>query len=560
MPVSDALRSDVNKAAVALAAMPPTDDLPRFLTQQLKEYADAVLVTYTEYDRAAKMLVPTCIEADSVMLQKSLDLIGKTLPEIRSPISDDVYKEIVSSGVGIRYSLHDVTFGAISKPVSAMLMRLTGIDRFYALAYVIEGELFGTSMIALRKEQPDPSLDYLESFAYLAAVSLRRMHADDERRKSEARFSAVFHRCPIGINVSRIRDGFIVDANDALLSVSEYGREELVGRTTADVGIWADHKDRSHFIEGVRKGFIRNFESRLRTKSGRILDVSVNAAVISQMGEEYLLSFIEDITERKRAEAERRKLEQQLFKAQRMESIGTLAGGIAHDFNNLLAMLLGNAELLKVKLGDDPALTKYIDRIIDASSRGASITKQLLLFSRESEIELQAIRLSDIVAEVRTMLVHFIPKSVRIHVEDEGGPNFINADPGLIHQVVLNLCLNAKDAMPEGGSLTLSERRLDASLLDEKFGGELSGPYIALSVSDTGVGIDDEHLAKIFDPFFTTKEKGKGTGLGLSIVHGIVKSHNGFIDVQSEKNKGTTFTLYFPAIAPLSHHALESKP
>jgi two-component system cell cycle sensor histidine kinase/response regulator CckA len=143
-----------------------------------------------------------------------------------------------------------------------------------------------------------------------------------------------------------------------------------------------------------------------------------------------------------------------------------------------------------------------------------------------------------------------IPKSIAVCVLGDGTDHFISADAGLIHQVVLNLCLNAKDAMPGGGTLTLSERKLDATALRQKFGNDLSGPYAVLDVSDTGIGIDERHLGKIFDPFFTTKEIGKGTGLGLSIVHGIMKSHNGFIDVHSVIDQGTTFTLYFPAIEP----------
>jgi PAS domain S-box-containing protein len=545
-----ALLSDVNRIAVALAAMPSSEDLPRYLTRQLKEDTNAYAVTFTEYDRSDKTLVPVCVEGNSTFIKKALALIGKKLPEIRSPISDNVYKEITSTPVGLFYSLNEVTFGAISKAISTVLMKMTGTERFYGLAYVIEGELFGTSMIVLKKDQPDPPREYLDSFAYLAAVSLRRMRADQERYKSEERFSAVFRQCPIGITISRLSDGFIVDVNDALLSLLEYSREDVIGVSAKMLPLWADGSDRPRFMEQVQQGFVHNFETEMRTKSGRIVEVTINSVVIFLSGEKHIMNFVEDVTERKRGERERKTLEQQLIKSQRLESIGTLAGGIAHDFNNLLAMLLGNAELLKMHLESDPAMTKYIDRIIDVSSRGASITKQLLLFSRHSEVALQPVSLTDLIVEVQTMLVHFIPKSITVKIHGDGTSHFISADAGLIHQVVLNLCLNAKDAMPGGGTLTLAEREIDASVLREKFGKDLSGPYVVLDVSDTGIGIDERHLGKIFDPFFTTKEIGKGTGLGLSIVHGIMKSHNGFIDVQSVIDEGTTFTLYFPAIAP----------
>ncbi|HLP17994.1 MAG TPA: PAS domain S-box protein [Bacteroidota bacterium] len=547
VPLSAGAINDVNRVAFALAAMPTSADLPRYITRHLKEFSNAAFVTFSEYDSEAKVLVPLCAEADSRLLKKCLDLVGRSLNEIRSPVSAQVYADITSVPLGIRHSLHDVTFGAIPESVSQVLKTITGTDRYYALAYVIEGQLFGTSMMALKKNQPDPQREYLESFAYLAAVSLRRMQADKERHKSETRFAAVFHQCPIGINISRITDEIMVDVNDAMLQIFGYTRDEVLGRTTRDLNVWVDPEERTKFFMHVKQGNVRSFETHVRTKSGRVIDISMNSVVLKASDGEFYMNFVEDITERKRAEEEREQLEQQLYKSQRIESIGTLAGGIAHDFNNLLAMLLGNAELLKQHLGSDPTLTKYIDRIIDASSRGASITKQLLLFSRHSEMTIQPVPLSQIVDEVQTMLTHFIPKTIEVVTRPAPEPIIINGDGGLIHQCILNLCLNAKDAMPDGGTLTLAEQIVDAAELRGQFGNELTGQYAALSVSDTGIGIDELLMGKIFDPFYTTKEIGKGTGLGLSIVDGIVKSHSGFIGLKSVKNEGTTFTLYFPA-------------
>ncbi|MGE5315312.1 MAG: sensor histidine kinase [Acidobacteriota bacterium] len=423
--------NEINKLAVALAAMPSSEDLPQFLTKHLRGSSHAPIVTFSLYDPAQRVLIPTCIDAIPGLFKKVLNIIGNRISDIRPPVSDEVFRQMTEFPLAVSTSLHEITFGAIPEPVSTIVKAVTGLDRFIGLAYLVEGELLGTSMIALSKGQPDVSREYLESFSYLAAVSLRRFRAEEERRQME------------------------------------------------------DH----------------------------------------------------------------------LIKTQRMESIGTLAGGIAHDFNNLLAMLLGNAELLKMRVEKDPDLVKYVDRIIDASARGTSITKQLLLFSRQSEMAFESVRLSAIIEEVKQMLVHFIPKSILVETISGNEGLEINADPGLMHQAILNLCLNAKDAMAEGGVLVLKEETVDAARLREKFGENLSGRYVALSVSDTGSGIEETHLSRIFDPFFTTKEKGKGTGLGLSIVHGIVKSHGGFIDVRSKREKGTTFTLYFPAIAPGSASA-----
>ena len=230
-------------------------------------------------------------------------------------------------------------------------------------------------------------------------------------------------------------------------------------------------------------------------------------------------------------------------------------------------MLLGNAELLLAHVPSDSKLSKYVDRIIDISNRGASISKQLLLFSRQSEVNLQPISLSHIIEEVKTMLQHFIPKTITVHTHIDVDNGLINGDAGHIHQVILNLCINAKDAMGEHGALTITERSVDASVVREKFSNDVEGKYITVAVSDEGSGIEESILPKIFDPFFTTKEKGKGTGLGLSIVDGIVRSHSGFIDVQSKIGEGTTVTLYFPSAQNLEekktevmvHHAVPGK-
>jgi two-component system, cell cycle sensor histidine kinase and response regulator CckA len=248
-----------------------------------------------------------------------------------------------------------------------------------------------------------------------------------------------------------------------------------------------------------------------------------------------------DITERK-------SLERQLIQSQKMEGIGTLAGGIAHDFNNLLAMILGSAELLRMRLSAQPEYQKYVERIIDASLRGTSISRQLLTFARPYETELKPISISGILSDVKDLLVHFLPKSIDIRMSMAGNHDLIMGDAGQIHQAILNLAINASDAMINSGTLSIKSVEVKPALIRQKFGFQTSDAYVAVSLTDTGTGIESAILEKIFDPFFSTKEKGKGTGLGLSIVHGIIKNHSGFIDVESTSKKGTTFTMYFPLI------------
>ena len=258
----------------------------------------------------------------------------------------------------------------------------------------------------------------------------------------------------------------------------------------------------------------------------------------------HIIGTVQDITERKR-------LEQQLIQAQKLEGVGTLAGGIAHDFNNILAMILGSADLMSLHVGDHPVLGKQVGRIKEAAERGSSISRQLLVFSRPDQGEFKPISLGHTIAELRGMLEHFLPKTIQIETVIKVDPGLIVGDSGQIYQALMNLALNAADAMPSAGRLTLRVFSADPDTLKARFNLPRQVPYIGIEVADTGAGIEEGIVEKIFEPFYSTKEKGKGTGLGLAIVHGIVKSHGGFIEVQSRKGHGTAFTLYFPAVDDL---------
>ncbi len=248
-----------------------------------------------------------------------------------------------------------------------------------------------------------------------------------------------------------------------------------------------------------------------------------------------------DITERKT-------LELQLLQAQKLEGLGTLAGGIAHDFNNLLSMILGSAELLRMHAKGNEKIQKHVERIIESSERGASISRQLLLFSRPDQVKLEPLSVSHIVLQVQEMLRHFLPKDISVSTSIDIENGMIMGESGHIHQALLNLAINARDAMPNGGLLHIEAASMSGTELSRQNAGAEADEYVLLKVSDTGVGMDAETLRKIYNPFFTTKEPGKGTGLGLAIVHGIVKSHHGFLMVESEVGNGTSFTICIPAI------------
>ena len=257
----------------------------------------------------------------------------------------------------------------------------------------------------------------------------------------------------------------------------------------------------------------------------------------------------QDITDRKQAEEERGRLATQLFQSQKMESMGTLAGGIAHDFNNIITALVGYASLLDVKMEEEDPLRIYIDQIMSASRKASDLTQSLLAFSRQRPVNLAPLSINSIIKGTQKLLKSLVTEDIALKVTLTKEDLAIMADATQIDQILFNLTVNAKDAMPNGGTITIETKPVE---LSEEFRRvhlqSKQGKYVLFSISDTGTGMDEATKERIFDPFFTTKEVGKGTGLGLSTVYGIVKQHNGYIDVESRSGEGTTFCIYFPVV------------
>ncbi|HOI16108.1 MAG TPA: response regulator [Geobacteraceae bacterium] len=257
-----------------------------------------------------------------------------------------------------------------------------------------------------------------------------------------------------------------------------------------------------------------------------------------------------DITSLRKAEEERKLLEAQLHQAQKMEAIGQLAGGIAHDFNNILTAIIGYAEIIQLRLENNSPLRRFAEQVLTAADRAADLTSGLLAFSRRQVLYTKPIDLCGIVRDLEKMLGRLLPEDIDFRTTFPEGDLIVMADKGQIDQVLMNLMTNAKDAMPRGGTLTMD---VSHAFMAEKFihahGFGDPGEYACISVTDTGLGMDEETTKRIFEPFFTTKEVGKGTGLGMAIIYGIIQQHNGCINVQSEKQRGTTFKIYLPRVA-----------
>jgi PAS domain S-box-containing protein len=363
---------------------------------------------------------------------------------------------------------------------------------------------------------------------------------------------------------SEARQGTILEAaNDAIITMDQqlnirefnpaaeqlfgYARLDVLGR---NVELLLPPEDRAQHLRALNEYFGtgrgplagRQLELRGLKSDGHHFPFELTVARTGSDNRAVLTGFVRDVTER-------RALEEQLRQSQKLEAIGRLAGGVAHDFNNVLMSILGAADLLLMQLASgDPARDEVIE-IKESVRRGAGLTRQLLAFSRRQATQTRLFVLSDALAGMETMLRRLIGPEIEFEITSPPTPVSIVADYGQIEQVVLNLVVNARDAMPEGGRLAVrvDEIELDAAAA-HALGNAPTGRYARLSVADTGTGMDEHTLAKLFEPFFTTKDEGKGTGLGLSIVYGIVKQSRGYIKVASERGKGTTFTIYLPTV------------
>jgi two-component system cell cycle sensor histidine kinase/response regulator CckA len=342
-------------------------------------------------------------------------------------------------------------------------------------------------------------------------------------------------------------DGRLIYVNDRTCEALGYSREELLSMRIQEINPeFPPERWLQHWGE-LRKRPIFSAESTHRAKDGHLIPVEITANYIEFGGKEYNCVYARDITDRKRAQEESRRLQAQLIRAQKMEAMGLLAGGIAHDFNNLLTGILGYASLLSLKEGVAPEVSKAAGIIQRSAERASQLTAQLLGFAEQGKNLNVPVELGRVIAFVTGVLERTQDPRIRIvtSVSHEGG--CVPGDPSQLDQVVMNLAINACDAMPNGGQLKITTETVT---LDEAFcrerGWMSPGKYLLLAVSDTGVGISAENLERIFDPFFTTKTQGKGTGLGLSMVFGIVKNHGGCVDVRSEAGAGSVFRIFLP--------------
>ncbi len=421
-----------------------------------------------------------------------------------------------------------------------VLRREFGIPVIYLTAYADEGTLerakitspFGYILKPFNERELSSTIE----------MALYKNRMDQELKASEERYRHLVEVLPDIIVVHREgRIEFINTAGARLLGADD--SEALIGRRFFDIVDGRFHADILRGIDRITRsdGEFPLLEAKYVRFDGQGLDVEVKAVLITYNGKPAIQSVARDITERKR-------LETQFLHAQKMEAVGTMAGAIAHDFNNVLTAIIGYGNLLQREMSDNP-LSCYVDQILSSGEKAANLTQGLLSFSRKSESHAEPMELNKVVKKADKLLTRLIGEEVHFQTSLWGSDLMVKADKGQLEQVLMNLVTNAKDAMPGGGTLSIHTELIE---IDSEFvrshGYGAPGAYAVISVSDTGVGIDKDTAARIFEPFFTTKDEGKGTGLGLSTVYGIIKQHNGYVNVYSEPGIGTLFTIYLPLI------------
>jgi PAS domain S-box-containing protein len=361
--------------------------------------------------------------------------------------------------------------------------------------------------------------------------------------ETEQRFKVLFNSGTDAVFVQSISDGKpgrFIEVNEIACEQLGYDREELLQKTMADIESRDDSGDDLHVRENPVECKHLLYETVLVGRNGKEFCVENNSHLIDLNGNAVILCISRDISQRKQ-------LEQQLMQAQKMEAVGKLAGGVAHDFNNLLTAIMGYSDLMLVKMDSESPFRDGVNEIKKASLRASALTQQLLAFSRKQIIKTRVMDINNTVHGIEKMLKRLIGENVILTSELEPGLKSIRADSGQIEQVLLNLSINAADSMKDGGNLTIRTENVE---IDETYSRILPysrpGRYVCLSITDSGEGMDKNVLTHIFEPFFTTKKS--GTGLGLAVVYGIIKQHNGWLNVYSEPRVGTTFRAYFPAV------------
>jgi PAS domain S-box-containing protein len=658
----------VANASIELAEAATEGEVCALIVRTLKDLTEAAAATFGIYDPALKSIVVKRAESESDIGSELVEALGGTaLTGCSYPLSETTWQEILANPIGYRITLGEAAFGVPPEPLRQAARKLAGSYRFLGIAYWLQGQLYGTSLVALRADTPDPTRDLLRLFAQMAAANVRRVRVESALRGSEARFKSVFESANVSKSIT-LPTGEIT-VNRAFCDLLGYSQEELRDQKWQDLTPAEDADLTQDAIDQLLKGNRETvrFTERFRHKDGSLVWADVSSAV-QRDGEGkplYMVTTIVDITKRRRAEealiesesryrslimnspdailvaedghvvfvnsaccrlfgangegdligrtslslihpdfheqilagirriratgeaaplaeakvlridgeavdtdfvaspfrfegrfalhiilrdiTEQRRMEERLRQSQKMETVGQLAGGVAHDFNNMLQVISSYADMSLARIDAGDPLHKYLREIRKAAQRSADMTAQLLTFARKQTVSPQIFDLNEAVARSRRMLQRLIGETIDLVLVPGETPVLVKVDPAQLDQVLVNLAMNARDAITGVGHLRIETGRAVLDEADAASRGDiLPGKYAVFSVSDNGCGMDEETKSHLFEPFFTTKDQGKGTGLGLATIYGIVKQNNGFITVDTALGKGTTFRIRLP--------------
>ncbi len=485
----------------------------------------------------AKAAVQYAMNADRD--EQVMEQIETSFREMRN--EEDVLRRN-RSGFSVEESLVAAVFAGTGTLLGALLIVFCGfsVNRDLrrregaeaALRHVQEG---------LEARVQERTADLSQAMASLKVEMSERQKTETELRQSEQRYRLLFEDSPLPMEIFDPETLAYLAVNKAAQELYGYTAEEFRTMTLQDVRPPEEIPNTLNFLQTVKSVDAYSGTFITRHKSGKVITIEARARTIQFGGRRARLKLVTDITEHKR-------LERQLHQSQKIEAIGRLAGGIAHDFNNLLTVILGYSNGILATLTEGDPLRRKVSEIQAAGQRAANLTKQLLAFSRKQILKPQVLELNGVVSGISQMLQRLLGEDIQILLHLDAGLGQVQADPTQLEQVLMNLAVNARDAMPDGGQLVIESHNIELDQTTASLQGVPPGRYVVLVVSDTGCGMDEQTKTRVFEPFFTTKEVGKGTGLGLSMVLGVVQQSGGTVTIYSELGIGTTFKIYLPRL------------
>ncbi|ROR03347.1 PAS domain S-box protein [Desulfosoma caldarium] len=523
----------------------------------------ALLASMTQLDERLELVLDTVLEAvamdcggiylldpekNTLRLVCQQGLSESFVQAVRWYGTDSPNMQLVLAGTPVYTTYEDLSVRQSGKGTREGLQAIAVVPIHY------EGRVVGCLNAASRtlRDVPQETRTFLETVAVNLGNTLGRLQVRQELLESTRQYEALFELAGDALFVVRLRDRRILDANRAASTLLGYGRGELLGfvwDTLIDASEGQDFVDRCRAQLASRDQCL--VEGYVRTRMGTAVPVEISAKPFAMKGEQVLFMMARNISERIKAQEEKEQLQEQLRHAQKMESIGRLAASIAHDFNNVLAPILGHGDILSRYVDANSPLRRHVNAIGQAAFKAKDLVQKLLDFSRDQPAAFENTNLVEKLQAFHETLASTLPPQINVRLSLPSAPVWVKADPVQMDRVLMNLVANARDAMPEGGTLSiLLEQKTFYHQSDMPCAGLKPGTYAVLTVADTGMGMDQETLKKIFEPFFTSKSFGRGTGLGLSIVYGIVENHRGHILASSIPGIGTAFEIYLPVTSP----------